>query len=799
MLISLNMPMKYLYKIYLILTLLLLPAAGCYAANTVAFSSEEQQYIKTHPIIKYGIFPNFFPIEALNSNGEHIGLTRDYIDLISAASGIKFQLVVSKSGSESISNLKQGEISLVASTTASFAQVNGLINSLPIFTTWPVTVTRKTSRNITTPEDLMEGRAEGRITITDYLSLIDWFAERYPGVDYKIANIPEETIGEVVHGRAAAAVVLSPTAFYYMNVIYPGQLKVSYPNNAKISLVMSTRPEDQILINIINKVITSISHKQQAELTAKWIISDTVSAPVKIKSELYTYILAAILMCLLLFVFYRYQRLKKEISRLDSKNNLELSVLAHELRTPLIGILSACEGLILKISSTSQRERLSNVIHVTRELLNNLDLSLDYAKINAGSVQQKQRPHLLAELCDTTVKLFTSFAETHGTTLQVRYLSKQCFLPHLIDGTLISQALNNIVNNAIKHTRGGMVLIECALVQIDSKRMFSIEVTDTGTGIPHKVLARLSEPFYQGKQHHSESDAFLPKGTGLGLFVAKKNIHLMGGHLGIASQQGVGSRIRIDFPMIPAHYEIENPLPEGLYLMVPNEIPASLSSEVTQILEGCELPYYLQSNPPPASACGPVIYLLLNRRKNHWQLSNEQGESVVVPCPVYASALYLAIASLCGEEQRQESHCDTSELYLPSVTTESRRLLVVEDEPLLLEVQYELFTSLGFQVDAVANTQQAYQSWLLHHHTIIVTDCRLDESDGFELVRHLRKLMQDSAEAVLIIGQSASLKAEDAQRAREVGMDYLLQKPIAREQWQQLIHDHFSSEEKNHV
>ena len=117
------------------------------------------------------------------------------------------------------------------------------------------------------------------------------------------------------------------------------------------------------------------------------------------------------------------------------KNNLELSVIAHELRTPLIGILTACEGLVDKIVSTSQRERLANVIHVTRELLDNLDLSLDNAKINAGSVTQNPQPQLLAELCDTTVKLFISFAETHGTTLRVRYQSKQFFLPHLFDGT----------------------------------------------------------------------------------------------------------------------------------------------------------------------------------------------------------------------------------------------------------------------------------------------------------------------------------------------------------------------------
>lgn len=781
--------MKFLCKTYLILAFILLLSTASYAADTIVFSPEEQRYIETHPVVQYSIFPHFYPIETFNSTGEHIGLTRDYIDLITAATGIKFHPVLSNSGSESFSNLETGKVALLTSTSSAFAQAKGLVYTVPIFSTWPVTITRKATRHIATSDDLMEGY----VSITDYLSLIEWFTERYQGVNYKVSHSPEETISEVIRGRAEAALVLAPTALYYMNVVYPGQLKMSHPHNVKIFLVMSTRPEDQILIDIINKVIASISPQQQAELMEKWVIRDNNQESRYTGWGWYGYGLAAVLLGLLLIGFYRHRRLKMEFIRLGSKNNLELSVLAHELRTPLIGILTASEGLVRKISSPSQRERLANIIHVTRELLDNLDLSLDYAKINAGSVQQNPQPHLLAELCDTTVKLFISFAETHATTLQVRYLSKQCFLPHLIDSTLLSQALNNIVNNAIKHTHSGMVLIECSLSQVDGKKMFCIEVLDTGTGIPHKVLARLSEPFYQGKLSGADThNNPRPKGTGLGLFVAKKNMHLTGGHLTITSQPGVGSRLRLSFPSIPAHYAIENPLPEGVHVILSADIPPALYGEIGQILEGCELAYYSSANPLPAPARGPAIYLQLDEQQNHWQLRNQQGELVVVPRPVYASAFYLALSNLCNEEQTLEIVSDITEGHSPDVITQSYRLLVVEDEPLLLEVQHELFSSMGFEVDAVANTQQAYQSWLQHHHRIIVTDCRLDESDGFELVRHLRKLMQDTPEPILIIGQSASLKAEDAQRAREVGMDYLLQKPIAREQWQQLIHDYFA-------
>lgn len=778
-----DMQMKTLYKISMVSALFLMFEIDCHAAPPLSFTEAELVYIKAHPVIKYGIFPHFYPIESFNLDGKHIGLTRDYIDLIADATGIKFEAVITNTGDESFSYLKNGQIKLLTSTSEVFSKKNNFVSSNPIFSTWPVTITRKTTRNIETSEDLIEGY----VSITDYSSLIDWFKDRYPGINYKVSHSPEATINDVVSKRAEAAVVLAPTALYYMNVIYPGQLKMSHPHDAIISLVMSAKQDDRVLIDIINKVMASISPKQQAELTGKWIISNDVTATYKPSIYWLGYALALVLLCLSLFLFYRNRKFKLELISQSSKNNLELSVIAHELRTPLIGILTACEGLIPKLSSASQRERLGNIVHVARELLDNLDLSLDYAKINAGSVQQNPQPNSIAQICDSTVKLFTSFADTCATTLQIRYLSKQCFLPHLIDGTLLSQAVNNIVSNAIKHTHSGMVLIDCSLLRVDGKKMFCIEVTDTGVGIPEKELIRLSEPFYQGKQPN-DTGSSRPSGTGLGLFVAKKNMHLMGGHLTIASKQGIGSRVKIAFPIIPAHYLIEDPLPEGLSIILSADIPASLHVEVTQILHGCELPYYQQSDSTPAASAGPVITLHLDLTKQSWYLNNQQGESVSLPRPLYASTLYIAIAKLCYEEQI----LDNDKMCSFVVGTESRRLLLVEDEPLLLAVQDELFTAMGFKVDSVAETQQAYQSWLEHHHTIIITDCRLDESDGFELVRHLRKLMQDTPQPVLIIGQSASLKAEDAQRAREVGMDYLLQKPIAREQWQQLIHDFFT-------
>ncbi|EEP94988.1 hypothetical protein yaldo0001_5030 [Yersinia aldovae ATCC 35236] len=171
---------------------ILFSSTTVYATDAIVFSPQEQNYIKTHPIVSYGIFPHSYPIETFNNTGEHIGLTRDYIDLIAAATGINFQPIFSNNDSDSVTNLQNGKISLLTSTSSAFAEANDLISSVPIFSTWPVTVTRKATRHIATPDDLMEGY----VTITDYSSLIEWFTKQFPGLIIKSFIPPKRPLAK---------------------------------------------------------------------------------------------------------------------------------------------------------------------------------------------------------------------------------------------------------------------------------------------------------------------------------------------------------------------------------------------------------------------------------------------------------------------------------------------------------------------------------------------------------------------------------------------------------------------------
>ncbi|CNI47330.1 ATP-binding protein [Yersinia ruckeri] len=785
-----NMPMKSTYKLIFLFSLNLF-SLEIQADNKISLTPEEQRYIQDNPVITYSVEPHNYPIESINASGIHTGLTRNYINLLSEITGIKFQLVPSENYVESYSNLKSGKVKLLTSTSEDYPKANGLISTIPFFSAWPTMVKRSKSTYLYTPDDINEGY----VSISDNLSLINWFKEQYPNITYKIMKSPATAIESVAKGNAAAAIVLAPHATYNVNLLYQGVLKISRPSGKKIPLVMSTKPEDKILVDILNKVITSISAQKQNDLASKWIIPiDDVKKNNEL-IKLISFSALFILFIMLIYTIRNIRKLKSELHSIADKNTLEISVMSHELRTPLIGILTACEDLSNKISVTAHKDRLLNVIHVTKSLLDNLDLSLDYAKINAKQVQTNPHPHNLSDICDTTVKLFASFAEKHKTKIKVSYLSPEFFMPHLIDSQLISQALNNIVNNAIKHTRSGIVLIECSVVRVDDRDKFSIEITDTGVGIPAETLEKLSEPYYQGQQPTSnESENYIPKGTGLGLFVAKKNIHLIGGNLVIFSKQGIGSRVKIVFPIMPAHYAIQERFPNHLLIIMPEGTAQADIDDIKDLLNPWGVVPRVQSFSTVTEE--HALFMQPNFNNTLWILSNRNNEQRKLSnAPIYASEFFQAILSLTNSHRDENQITpvtntkDCVKLPLP----EGTRLLIVEDEPLLRAVQSEMFTSMGFIVDAAADAQSAYKSWIQYQHPMIITDCRLDNSDGFELVLHLRKLMQNNSESVLIIGQSASLKDDDYMRAKEVGMNHIMRKPVSVKTWHSLIIEHFGN------
>lgn len=223
--------------------------------------------------------------------------------------------------------------------------------------------------------------------------------------------------------------------------------------------------------------------------------------------------------------------------------------LAHEMRTPLAGVISLTELVLGSELNERQRKLLDLSLQSGRGLLDLLNHSLDLAKLEAGGVTLEQAPFALHDCLKQALQPLLPQAHAKGLKLVARV---QPGVPHQLlgDALRLRQVIVNLVGNALKFTAKGEVRVEIQradwpelMVAPGSGMRLSVAVTDTGLGMSPAQLEALFKPYAQA----DVSIARRFGGTGLGLSIAQRLVALMGGQIQVESAQGVGSCFRFEF------------------------------------------------------------------------------------------------------------------------------------------------------------------------------------------------------------------------------------------------------------
>ena len=214
-----------------------------------------------------------------------------------------------------------------------------------------------------------------------------------------------------------------------------------------------------------------------------------------------------------------------------------LANMSHEIRTPLNAILGLTYLLSRGEITGEQSEQLQKVQTAGTHLLNLVNDILDLSKIEAGKLELEQRAIRVDAIPGNVASIVNELARTKGLELQLE--TEPLPTPYRADATRLSQALINLVSNAVKFTETGSVLVRTTLVaDSDSESTLLFEVIDTGIGIPGEARARLFRAFEQADSSTTRRFG----GTGLGLAVTKVLVETMGGEIGVDSVEGEGSR-----------------------------------------------------------------------------------------------------------------------------------------------------------------------------------------------------------------------------------------------------------------
>lgn len=222
-----------------------------------------------------------------------------------------------------------------------------------------------------------------------------------------------------------------------------------------------------------------------------------------------------------------------------------LADMAHEIRTPLSGILMSGQILLKRLRATQQAELsdladilVSSASHLGAVINNVLDLS----KIEAGQVDIVLAEHSVADTLRAVEKSQRVIANEKGVNLKL-VIAPDMPETLLHDRVRVRQCVTNLVNNALKFTPSGTVTIAALF----DRNVVTIHVVDTGPGIPPDDQGRVFDTFGQSAQGRLQGQ----DGSGLGLPISRQLARLMGGDLKLVSEPGKGSIFTLTFASEP--------------------------------------------------------------------------------------------------------------------------------------------------------------------------------------------------------------------------------------------------------
>jgi two-component system sensor histidine kinase EvgS len=525
--------------------------ALCYSASldarTLALTEAERGWIRDHPVVEYAVDP-YWPIEYVE-NGQHQGLTRDYIDHIQRTTGLRLVRVPSPDWQTTQQALASGRLMLASAVSERLLDAqprSQLLLSQPYFFGATVAITRAGKPMLFTASRL----AGQTVAVKGGGGYEHYLRQHHPDVRLLLLGDAEQALAAVAEQRADVAIGLDVVLQPVLRRKYAGRLHLAgVVADMPVVLAMGVTPSEPLLRAIVDKALGSLTSKATDDIYDRWLAQTDFGAPTwqTLAQYYWLEIVAAVGLLLLLATLARRARVaQRRAQRSERRMARFLAMLGHEIRTPMNAVLSAIELLSRSHLGVREQQWVGLANDSAVNLLELLDDILEITRLDAGAVQLHLQPTDVAALGRSVAELYRLEAERKGLILDYRALGFDHRLLR-IDRLRVRQILTNLLSNAVKFTHRGQVslALECRSTADGASAWLKIRVSDSGVGIAPDRQKDVFEAFTQANGSTAERYG----GSGLGLAICRELIQLMGGSIALRSEVGSGTEISCQVPV----------------------------------------------------------------------------------------------------------------------------------------------------------------------------------------------------------------------------------------------------------
>ncbi len=501
-----------------------------------------------------------------------------------------------------------------------------------------------------------------------------------------------------------------------------------------------------------------------------------------------------------------------------------LSNMSHEVRTPLNGVIGMSELLLQSKLNEEQRAFTRNIHSSAFQLLDLLNNVLDVAKIQAGHSEVNKERFVLSDCIDQVIDLLKPLAHAKKIEL-MSDLSPRVPIEIISDENRLRQILISLVNNAIKFTEQGEVVIKTELINTEQDfAQIQFSIIDTGIGIHADHQDKIFDSFYQVESSHNKKFG----GSGLGLAICQSAAQELGTRIKVKSSPGKGSTF--SFTLVAEssgdHHQQKVLALTGLRALVVDDNTTNLKILVKQLSGwGIEV--------TPFNSPQLVTDIMSNLNKFDFvildiQMPEMDGHSVAekIRSKFSLQELPIIVLSSLGEHLMTDKN-NYYNAYLTKPAKQSKildtivdvlqvspahqaksnmssgnsdvigknsnlRIMLAQDNELSRAVTAKTLQLLGHRHVTIVSSKDVLEKSKREEYDLILMDVNENETDGITTTKQLKRIV-DSDDMPVIFGISSN-QNKDKALCMQAGMDDILEKPMRADVLQEKINQWLISE-----